>query len=936
MTKRYPAGSEWRKWDLHVHIPGTKLSDGYDRSSDDTVNWDRAADIIEKSDVAVVGITDYFSVENTYGFIEFFRGHYPQSEKLLLANLELRLNETVNGAAQNVDFHVLFSNTVAKDQVKRYLSHLKTQMTDGNDRKKSCSELTGNDYEAATVTRDDLTKAFVDTFGPKAEPTDYLIYLAPANNNGLRAERRNQRKANLADNIDKLVHAIFGKDADNTSWYLKTDRYEDSGQESKAKPVFGGSDAHNFADLEAWLGKALENESTRQVITWVKADPTFAGLQQTLVEPKDRVSIAELKPDAKDDYKVIKKVTFSGSADFPEEIVFNPNLNAIIGSRSSGKSALLAHIAHAVDPSYTVSQQSVAAGSKTSERELGPASGISWSQVSSTVCTVEWANGSIGGDGQVIYIPQNWLYQISDNPKEVTDKIQPVLESHFESYFREHERQLGAVKTANAAVEKSVGRWFELAESLKTLDAEIKELGSKKSVTDARDKIAEEIAELRSANSLSEPDLEKYQTVTNDIDAKKARQAEIEVEAEQLDRYVLAGGEGPFSTVPNMVSAETYLTPDIDNVPPKLRDVLVALVAESDRILVGKVEEAIAAYRNGLSTESVTLENGVKVLQQDNRELIDKHTANATLDELVKRQKAQQAALDKIEKLEARRTELQGNQKASAEDVKMQIQARASALESLVATFSSDARELDQLTFGVALGLDPDTVRALSQPFNKNEKGAYLKVEGDEQLVDVDKAQGDPQAFMDELFSKRQKLNKGNQPIDITKQVLGATAEIRFTAQLEGDSIGGFERSTMTPGKRALLALTLILGEAEDQWALLIDQPEDDLDSRSIYREIVQYLVKQKKQRQIILVTHNANLVVGADAEEILVANRHGDDRKNKDDRTFDYLTGALEHSEPRKVAAHDLDRMGIREHAVEILDGGEEAFQKRRDKYKI
>jgi predicted ATP-dependent endonuclease of OLD family len=128
----------------------------------------------------------------------------------------------------------------------------------------------------------------------------------------------------------------------------------------------------------------------------------------------------------------------------------------------------------------------------------------------------------------------------------------------------------------------------------------------------------------------------------------------------------------------------------------------------------------------------------------------------------------------------------------------------------------------------------------------------------------------------------------------------------------------------------------LILGEAEERWTLLIDQPEDDLDSRSIYSDIVRYLVEQKKERQIILVTHNANLVVGADAESVIVANRHGDDRKNRDGRTFDYLTGSLEHSRKRQASSFELERMGIREHAVEILDGGKEAFQKRRDKYKI
>ena len=63
-------------------------------------------------------------------------------------------------------------------------------------------------------------------------------------------------------------------------------------------------------------------------------------------------------------------------------------------------------------------------------------------------------------------------------------------------------------------------------------------------------------------------------------------------------------------------------------------------------------------------------------------------------------------------------------------------------------------------------------------------------------------------------------------------------------------------------------------------WPLLIDQPEDDLDSRSVYAEIVPFLKEKKKERQIILVSHNANLVIGADSEQIIVANRNGDDRK--------------------------------------------------------
>lgn len=116
----------------------------------------------------------------------------------------------------------------------------------------------------------------------------------------------------------------------------------------------------------------------------------------------------------------------------------------------------------------------------------------------------------------------------------------------------------------------------------------------------------------------------------------------------------------------------------------------------------------------------------------------------------------------------------------------------------------------------------------------------------------------------------------------------------------------------------------------------MIDQPEDDLDSRAIYDTIVPYLKRRKRERQILMVTHNPNLVVGADSEQVIVTNRHGNDRRNRNDQTFDYLTGSMEHSRAAEAAACVLETGGIREHACEILDGGEEAFQKRRDKYKM
>jgi predicted ATP-dependent endonuclease of OLD family len=153
---------------------------------------------------------------------------------------------------------------------------------------------------------------------------------------------------------------------------------------------------------------------------------------------------------------------------------------------------------------------------------------------------------------------------------------------------------------------------------------------------------------------------------------------------------------------------------------------------------------------------------------------------------------------------------------------------------------------------------------------------------------------------------------------------------------MEGDRIGGFYESSMTPGKQALFALTLILNESDHAWPLLIDQPEDDLDSRSVYDVLVKYMIERKKGRQIVMVSHNANLVIGADSEQIVVANRHGADRQNENEQQFDYLTGSLEYSKGKTTTEFVLASCGIREHACELLDGGEEAFRKRKAKYKL
>jgi hypothetical protein len=152
---RFPRGSVWRKWDLHVHTPGTKLSDGYTRR-DGALDWDRFCQAVEGSDVAVVGITDYFSLSSFFTFAAAFRERYPDSPKVFFPNLELRLNETVNRVNEEVHLHLIFPPTLDEETAERFRRALLTEIRVENGRALPCYELTPADYERATVTRESI------------------------------------------------------------------------------------------------------------------------------------------------------------------------------------------------------------------------------------------------------------------------------------------------------------------------------------------------------------------------------------------------------------------------------------------------------------------------------------------------------------------------------------------------------------------------------------------------------------------------------------------------------------------------------------------------------------------------------------------------------------------------------------------------------------
>ena len=140
----------------------------------------------------------------------------------------------------------------------------------------------------------------------------------------------------------------------------------------------------------------------------------------------------------------------------------------------------------------------------------------------------------------------------------------------------------------------------------------------------------------------------------------------------------------------------------------------------------------------------------------------------------------------------------------------------------------------------------------------------------------------------------------------------------------------------MSTGKASFVILMLIIGLSKSKSPILIDQPEDNLDNRSITRDLVYYLKNKKLERQIIVVTHNANIVVNSDAENVIVANQKGQNNSESTSNfQFDYINGAIENTFQINESETDLLKsMGIREHIAEIVEGGKEAFILREKKY--
>ena len=943
-------GSEWRKWDLHVHAPGTRLNDNYRidgksvKSSDEVAEkvWDEYCRLIDDSDVDVIGITDYFTFKTYFKFRDEYKRRYPRSEKTFFPNLELRLPNSVNKSGQHVNFHMLFPDTLTEEDAENFLRNLKlTESSSSGTRRLTAWEMRdreAKDVETFSAGLDACVDAVKQTFDgirdDNLHEAAFLIVsgkkdgISPGRDKASnKTESSKGRNAVLIDEIDLRVHGIFANSSSREHWLDPGKRSGESGKQLAPHPTFGGSDAHSFERLEAALGKTISVGHDHAETTWIKAKPTWSGLLQTLVEPDSRVAIQELTPESKEDYLVIDSVEFKRTGEFPERIELNSGLNAIIGSRSSGKSALLAHIAYAISPSDTIEIQQ-----KCGMNDPGPAAGYSWTSVSEGFCRVNWKNG-LNDKGYLVYVPQNFLNQLSSQPEQVNQYIIPAIRKGHSNLYESHIEDRKRIEALRADIDALVGDWFKIWESIQSATIEVSKFPKEEALREEKSKMQKSIAKLSETANLTSDDLASHKAAHDeitDLEEGVARGAKAISIAEGLVSSSKSGENlyerGLLNLEVDFLGLENFISD--------------AQLADLNRIRNEAVESIQLELGNAVVMLISDLTSNTDNSEKRKTELQE---ANKGLFERVKSNSAIESERLKIADIEAKEKELRKNSE-QLEEARSKLAVCAKEIEdkilerSRLETNSVEAfnREVRMAEGKLELSLESQFTGAILESVSDSvSKKGNRGILGEDGLVQIDKAQADPGALLEGLASGEIKLLKNADREIVGKRILKASPEFRFSAKMDGDTIGGFDQSTMTPGKQALFALTLILSDSSETWPLLIDQPEDDLDSKSIYSEIVSFLKQQKRRRQIIMVTHNANLVVGADAELVIVANRHGDDRRNESGQVFDYFSGALEESGTYD-AEFDLDKLGIREHVVEILDGGEDAFRKRRQKYNL
>jgi hypothetical protein len=435
IQERYPRGSEWRRWDPHLHAPGTALNDQFE-GSDRFETYLSALEAATPS-IEVLGITDYLSAKCYVAVSGAKAQNRLPAVKMIFPNIELRLSiGTSHG--KGINFHLLVSpddlNHV--QAIERFLARLSFQYQKD---KYHCTEsdlrALGHAYNHELVDDESAYREGVNQFKvdfkqlrDELEQSDWMrrnvITAVVAGSNDGTSGLQDDTSAFAAQRqeIEAFADVIFSGSEKQVNFWLgesAPDLDAFTKQYRGPKPCLHGSDAHS---IDRVGNPDLERR------TWIKGDPIFESLRQACIEPKPRVFIGGAVPELQSPERTIARISTLG-ADWllGEGIEINPGLVAVIGARGSGKTALADLLAHGAGSSLPINSADSFL-SRAAALVRNALVSVDWSSGDSTVKSL--AEPPEDDDADVHYLSQQFVERLCSAESandELLDEINKVV-----------------------------------------------------------------------------------------------------------------------------------------------------------------------------------------------------------------------------------------------------------------------------------------------------------------------------------------------------------------------------------------------------------------------------------------------------------------------------------------------------------------------------
>lgn len=654
------------------------------------------------------------------------------------------------------------------------------------------------------------------------------------------------------------------------------------------------SDAHSFA-----------NASTKDCLgnckTWIKADPTFEGFKQILFEPEDRVCICDSKPEYKYDYDVIDRVELNSANTWHQTIYLNQNLNSIIGGRSTGKSTLLASLAASFNCADDVDNKEYI------------------NQLRDSV-HVYWRDGQENGDKYIEYFPQNKISKVAE-PQE-TDKLLMDILLGKEDVKVEYDKHKSLLASRFSTIQANVALYFEKRRLYIEKKQYIKGIGDDKGIKIEIAKLEKLRNEYQSKLTDKSEVLNIYIKDAEEIRKKQMTKSLLLKESEMLKQHL----SDCFVVINNSINISD-LTLEHSS---ELSQIIKSAIEKANTEVQGTITQILAKNAQSiLKIDGQIAEIQLKDVYKEGKQIFE---ANKSLTDIIKQ-------LDELNKKLALITrETETSQKLHEEFKEIGnnlLSMHISYLDAMNDIAFKMRLQYEDVLLTSAIVLKPTLNQTLSECISL--RSAAMNDLIDNVVKGFNKrTKADIEECLRNILNKALRneipFKAGYDAQSFMSRILSENwFGLSLNVEYDGDNL-----KDMSPGKRSFVVLKLLLDFSDKRSPILIDQPEDNLDNRAIYTDLVKYIRKKKKERQIILVTHNPNIVVGADSEEVIIANQNGKNSPNDNGIKFQYLCGSLENSKDRinDETMPILDRCGVREHVCDILEGGKNAFMDREHKY--